>query len=123
LTAFESKTMPAKKNPLNLNPLQLRTLALLQALAALEDHGRPAEEEGHRVVTGIPGRHGDHFHVGEALVSASDATGLGNEAAWVALERKGLLRSLFPVAAVLTPAGLAYDTGVADRILHRPAGH
>jgi hypothetical protein len=123
LTEFESKTMRAKKNPLNLNPLQLRTLALLQALAALEEHGRPAEEEGHRVVTGIPGRHGDHFHVGEAVVSSRDATGLGNEAAWVALERKGLLRSLFPVAAVLTPAGLAYDTGVADRILHRHAGH
>ena len=115
--------MPAKKNPLNLNPLQLRTLALLQALAALEDHGRPAEQEGHRVVTGIPGRHGDHFHVGEAVVLARDATGLGNEAAWVALERKGLLRSLFPVAAVLSPAGLTYDTGVAEQILHRHAGH
>ena len=123
MTEFESKTMPAKKNPLNLNPLQLRTLALLQALAALEGHGRPAEEEGHRVVTGIPGRHGDHFHVGEAVVFARDATGLGNEAAWVALERKGLMRSMFPVAAVLTPAGLAYDTGVADQILHRHAGH
>jgi hypothetical protein len=115
--------MVAKRNPLNLNPLQLRTLVLLQALAALEAHSRPAEEEGHRIVTGIPGRHGDHFHVGEAVVSARDATGLGNEAAWVALERKGLLRSMFPMAAVLTPAGLAYDTGIADRVLHRHAGH
>lgn len=115
--------MPPKKNPLKLNPLQLRTLALLQALAALEEHGRPADEEGHRLVTGIPGRHGDHFHVGEAVVFARDATGLKNEAAWIILERKGLLRSMFPVAAVLTPAGLAYDTGVADQILHRHAGH
>jgi hypothetical protein len=115
--------MPPKKNPLNLNPLQLRTLALLQALAALEDHGRPTEQEGHRLVTGIPGRHGDHFHVGAAVVHARDATGLHNEAAWVALERKGLLKSMFPMAVVLTPAGLAYDTGVADQILHRHAGH
>jgi hypothetical protein len=30
---------------------------------------------------------------------------------------------MFPVAAVLTPAGLAYDTGVAEQILHRHAGH
>jgi len=37
------------------------------------------------------------------------------------LQRKGLIRSFFPGAAILTPAGLAYDTGLADRILHR--GH
>jgi hypothetical protein len=111
-----------KKNPLNLNPLQLRTLTLLQALARVEGHGRPADD-GHVVVTGIPGQHGDHFHVGEAVVLARDATGLHNEAAWVALERKGLLRSMFPMAAMLTPAGLAYDTGLAEEILHRHAGH
>jgi hypothetical protein len=28
---------------------------------------------------------------------------------------------MFPVAAVLTPAGLAYDTGLRELILHR--GH
>jgi hypothetical protein len=115
--------MPPKANPLNLNPLQLRTLTLLQALARLEGHARPAEEEGHVIVTGFPGQHGDHFHLGDAVVSASDATGLHHEAAWVALERKGLLRSMFPMAAVLTPAGLAYDTGLAERILHRHGGH
>ena len=113
--------MPAKRNPLNLNPLQLKTLTLLQALARLDGHGVPAGEPGHIVVADLPRPHGDHFHLGDAVVQARDATGLGNEAAWTALQRKGLIRSLFPAAAVLTPAGLAYDTGLADRILHR--GH
>ena len=122
ITSFGSP-MPPKQNPLHLNPLQLRTLALLQALARLEGHGRPAEEEGHVLVTGIPGQHGDHFHLGDAIVAARDASGLHNESAWVALARKGLLRSMFPIAAVLTPAGLAYDTGLADKILHRHHDH
>ena len=113
--------MPTKRNPLNLNPLQLRTLTLLQALARLDGHASPAEEPGHVVVANLPRPHGDHFHLGDAIVQARDATGLGNEAAWAALQRKGLIRSLFPRAAVLTPAGLAYDTGLADQILHR--GH
>ena len=39
--------MSQKQNPLNLNPLQLRTLTLLQALAKLEGHAHPVEEEGH----------------------------------------------------------------------------
>ena len=43
------------------------------------------------------------------------------EAAWTALERKGLLKSNFPMAATLTPEGLAYDTGLAGTLLHR--GH
>ncbi len=114
--------MPPKQNPLNLNPLQLRTLTLMQALARIEGHGKPSDD-GHIIVSGFPGRHGDHFHVGDAVVSAGDATGLHNEAAWVALERKGLLRSMFPVAAVLTPAGLSYATGLGDKILHRHGGH
>jgi hypothetical protein len=115
--------MPTKQNPLKLNPLQLRTLTLLQALARLEAHGRPSGDDGHVIVTGFPGQHGDHFHLGDAVVAARDATGLHNEAAWVALERKGLMKSMFPMAAVLTPAGLAYETGLADRILHRHGGH
>ena len=113
--------MPAKRNRLNLNALQLRTLTLLQALARTEGHGVPAEAPGHIVVSNLPRPHGDHFHLGDAIVAARDATGLGNEAAWTALQRKGLIRSFFPGAAILTPAGLAYDTGLADRILHR--GH
>ena len=112
-----------KKNPLNLNPLQLKTLTLMQALAKIEGHGRPSDTPGHVIVTGFPGRHGDHFHVGEAVVAASDATGLHNEAAWIALERKGLIVSHFPQGATLTPAGLAYETDLADAILHRHHGH
>ena len=83
--------MSAKRNPLNLNPLQLRTLTLLQTLARLEGHAGPAEEPGHVVVANLPRPHGDHFHLGDAIVRARDAT------------------------------GLAYETGLADRILHR--GH
>lgn len=111
--------MPPKKNPLNLNALQLKTLTLLQALARIPDHARPVGDDGSLVVTDLPQPHGDHFHLGSAVVLSRDATGLVNEGAWKALERKGLIRSHFPDAAVLTPLGLAYDTGLADAILHR----
>jgi hypothetical protein len=111
--------MPPKKNPLNLNPLQLRTLALLQALARIPGHARPAGEDGALLVGNVPPLHGDHFHLGDAVVKGRDATGLHNPAVWVALERKGLIKSFFPEAATLTPSGLAYDTGLADTILHR----
>src|SRR5690348_2159956 len=104
--------MPPKKNPLSLNPLQLKTLTLLQELARLPGHGRPAEESGAVLVSNLPRPHGDHFHLGEAVVLSRDATGLANAAVWVALERKGLIKSMFPAAALLTPAGLAYDTGL-----------
>jgi hypothetical protein len=108
-----------RKNPLNLNPLQLRTLTLLQELARLAEHAQPGAEPGSIVVAGMPHPHGDHFHLGEAVVASRDATGLGNPAVWVALERKGLIRSMFPEAAELTPLGLAYDTGLAAQILRR----
>jgi hypothetical protein len=111
--------MPPKRNPLNLNPLQLRTLTLLQELARLPGHARPADEAGAVIVSNLPQPHGDHFHLGDAVVLSRDATGLANEAAWVALERKGLIKSMFPMAAVLTAAGLAYDTGLGAAILHR----
>lgn len=111
--------MPPRKNPLNLNPLQLKTLTLLQALAHLPGHAQRADDSGAVLVTGLPQPHGDHFHLGTAVVRSSDATGLANEAAWLALQRKGLIRSMFPQAAVLTPDGLAYDTGLADALLHR----
>ena len=110
--------MPARKNPLNLNPLQLKTLTLLQELARSPSHAERLPDGAIRV-SQLPRPHGDHFHVGEAVVMARDANGLGNPAAWAALERKGLIKSDFPDAAVLTPAGLAYDTGLADSILHR----
>ena len=113
--------MPTRTNPLKLNPLQLKTLTLLQELAGLEGHGTPAAEAGHIRVAGLPRPHGDHFHVGPGVVRSQDASGLSNPAVWVALERKGLLRSEFPVAAVLTPEGLNYDTGLRDQLFHR--GH
>jgi len=113
--------MPPKKNPLNLNPLQLKTLTLLQELARSPNHAEP-QGDGSVRVSQLPYPHGDHFHVGAAVVMARDANGLGNRAAWVALERKGLIISNFPDAAIVTAAGLAYDTGLADTILHR-GGH
>jgi hypothetical protein len=115
--------MPPKRNPLNLNPLQLKTLTLLQALAAIEGHVIRKEEDGSVLVAGIPAPHGDHFHLGDATVASRDATGLSNQAAWVALERKGLIVSHFPQGATLTATGLGYDTGLADSILHRHTGH
>jgi hypothetical protein len=113
--------MPPKRNPLSLNPLQLRTLTLLQALAKLPEFSRPGEEVG-SVVVRPPDPHGDHFHLGEAVVTTRDATGLHNPAVWVALERKGLIRSMYPAAAILTALGLGYETGLRDTILRR-GGH
>jgi hypothetical protein len=115
--------MPPKRNPLNLNPLQLKTLTLLQALTRIDGHVIRREEDGTVMIAGVPQPHGDHFHLGDAVVSSKDATGLSNQAAWTALERKGLIHSHFPQGATLTPAGLAYDTGLTDTILHRHAGH
>lgn len=110
--------MPPKKNPLNLNPLQLRTLTLLQALTRIPGHARPAAD-GALLVGNPPRPHGDHFHLGDAVVMTRDATGLQNQAVWVALERKGLIKSFFPDGAAVTQAGLAYETGVDGAILHR----
>jgi LmbE family N-acetylglucosaminyl deacetylase len=114
--------MPPKRNPLNLNPLQLKTLTLLQELARIA--GKPAAEDepGSLAITQLPDPHGDHFHLGEAVVAARDATGLRNPAVWAALERKGLIRAKLPEAVILTPLGQQYDTGMHDAILHR-AGH
>lgn len=115
--------MPPKRNPLNLNPLQLKTLALMQELARLA--GKPAaedEEPGGLAITELPHPHGDHFHLGDSIVAARDATGLRNPAVWVALERKGLIRPKLPEAVILTARGQEYDTGLRERILHT-AGH
>ena len=110
--------MVKKHNPLNLNSLQLRTLTILQALAQLPDAGEPGPAEGEHTIRRFPGRHADHFHVGDFVVSGSDATGLFNEAVWNALSRKGLARSVWPDAITLTGHGLSYATGLAAEILH-----
>jgi hypothetical protein len=115
--------MPQKRNPLNLNPLQLKTLTLLQELARIA--GKPAAAEdgepGSLAITEFPSAHGDHFHLGEAMVAARDATGLRNLAVFAALERKGLIRPKFPEAVILTPLGQEYDTGLRDTLLRRAA--
>src|SRR5215213_4568838 len=100
--------MPPKRNPLNLNSLQLKTLTLLQELARTAGKPAPDDEAG-VAITDMPHAHGDHFHLGEAVVSARDATGLRNPSVWAALERKGLVRPL-PEAVILTPLGQQYDT-------------
>ncbi|HEY0267391.1 MAG TPA: hypothetical protein VGC16_11600 [Rhizomicrobium sp.] len=109
-------------NPAKLNPLQLRTLTLLQAIAQIPGAARP-EPDGGIAITQFPHAHGDHFHLGDATVRGSDATGLENRNVWNALTRKGLVRADWPHAIALTPEGVGYDTGIADEILHRGGGH
>jgi hypothetical protein len=115
--------MTPKNNPLNLNPLQLKTLTLLQAMARIDMFSQPGEVEGERDITSMPHAHGDHFHLGEYLVMARDATGLNNQAVWTALERKGLVRTNFPKSATMTVEGMTYDTGMAGEILHSGGHH
>jgi hypothetical protein len=111
--------MPPKRNPLNLNALQLKTLTLLQELARIAGQPAADEEAGGVAITEFPHAHGDHFHLGEAVVAARDATGLRNPSVWAALERKGLIHPKLPEAVILTPLGQEYDTGLGDAILHR----
>jgi hypothetical protein len=100
------------KDKIRLNPLQTKTLALMQELARHRETSMLDEKTGEVVVTHMPHPHGDHVHVGDYVVSTKDVSGFSNEAVWVALERKGLARSHFPVAITLTRAGLEYDTGL-----------
>ncbi|MBK1663267.1 hypothetical protein CKO38_10440 [Rhodospirillum rubrum] len=113
--------MQMKRNPQKLNPLQLKTLALFQALA--EDSGRatPDGETGEVTIGSLPHAHGDHMHVGAYMMSTADATGMTNPAVWAALERKGLIKGAYPAALTLTQAGLTYETGVRDKVLHNAA--
>jgi hypothetical protein len=113
--------MPPRRNPLQLNVLQLKTLTLLQELARLPAYSRPGQAPGEVVITLLPQAHGDHFHLGDAVVAARDATGLANRAVWVALERKGLVSRLAEGGVALTAEGLAYATGLRAAILKQPA--
>jgi hypothetical protein len=113
--------MPPKKNPLGLNALQLKTLTVLQQMASSERHAKPAED-GAITVGNFPPPHGDHYHIGDAVVMGRDMTGLQNPAVFAALERKGLLASAGAGGVTVTTEGLGYDTGAeAKAILHR--GH
>lgn len=111
--------MPTRPNPLKLNPLQCRTLAILQQCARTPGLAQPPDESGGVLLLGMPRAHGDHFHLGDAVIRARDATGLGNPAVFNAMVRKGLLRADGSGKPVVTKDGLDYDTGVADDVLHR----
>jgi hypothetical protein len=111
--------MPPKHNPLKLNPLQLRTLTILQVLAGLPNAASKGPGADEVTINVFPQAHGDHFHLGDAVVASKNATGLYNEAVWNALERKGLARAEWPRQLTLTAMGIGYDTGLADEILRR----
>src|ERR1700749_4230295 len=114
--------MPPKHNPLKLNPLQLRTLTLFQAIARIPGAAQQ-RPRGEIAIAQFPNAHGDHFHLGDAVVAGKDATGLYNESVWNALTRKGVAKADYPREIALTPEGLNYDTGEAQGILQRGGGH
>lgn len=114
--------MASRDNPLKLNALQLKTLTLFQAIARFREAASAGPGEGEVTIERFPAAHGDHFHLGDATVRGADATGLNNQAVWVALERKGLARSDFPRAITLTASGMTYETGLAETMFHR-GGH
>lgn len=109
--------MASKRNPLKLNGLQLRTLTVLQELARSPESSTASEGSGEALITLIPQPHGNHIHVGHGVALVKDASGLWNQAVWHALERKGLARARFPIAITLTAEGLAYETGLRERII------
>lgn len=116
---MEGCTVTGRPNPLKLNKLQQRTLALAQVLARDPNAAVADAESGDVTITRVPHAHGDHVHVGSFVVSARDASGFGNPAVWVALARKGLVRDPGTRAIVLTAAGVNYDTGLGDRFLQQ----
>ena len=110
--------MAPRINPLKLNPLQLRTLAIVQALARDPRYAGTGPRPGEMTIERFPQAHGTHLHLGDRVVSARDASGLFNEKVWHALERKGLARSDWPHRITLTPAGLVYETGSGGDLFH-----
>jgi len=111
--------MPPRRNPLKLNKLQLRTLALAQLIAADPKSGARDEATGEVALQSLPQPHGDHVHVADIVVASREVSGFANPAVWTALQRKGLVRPGGPVGITLTADGVAYDTGLAERL--RPA--
>ncbi|MBT6443020.1 MAG: hypothetical protein HOK61_11390 [Alphaproteobacteria bacterium] len=109
--------MPPKKNPLNLNKLQLRTLFLAQLLADDPNFARRDEATGGATLLQVPHAHGNHFHIGQFTVSTREASGLSNPAVWTALGRKGLAYVEGPIGIALTAEGVAYDTGFGAQAL------
>lgn len=113
--------MGLKHNPLKLNGLQLRTLTILQAMTHIPGAASEGPGAGEITLEQFPHAHGDHFHLGEAVVATKDASGLYNEKVWNALERKGLARADWPHRITLTSSGQQYETGLAQEIFHRAA--
>ena len=107
-----------RPNPLKLNPLQLKTLALLQLLAGDESFASAPDEAGAVLIHTLPRPHGNHFHIGGGVVLSKDATGLFNPAVYGALSRKCLVQAGPGGMPVLLPAGRAYDTGIRREIVH-----
>jgi len=108
--------MPPLRNPLKLNNLQLRTLAIAQLLARDPGNGARDEATGDVTLHSLPRPHGDHVHVADIVVPSRAISGFANPAVWTALQRKGLVRPGGPVGIVLTAEGVAYDTGMAERL-------
>lgn len=111
-----------RPNPKKLNPLQLKTLAILQAMAREQAFADPPDQDGTVSIHSLPHRHGDHIHVGAAVVSARDATGLGNRNVLNALARKSLLRHGPAGLPRVTPEGLGYPTGL-DAVILQSTDH
>jgi hypothetical protein len=109
--------MIPKNNPLKLNKLQLRTLALAQVLAGDPETSLKYEKNGCVALLNFPQGHGDHVHVGHYTVSSKDASGFSNPAVWIALERKGPSLPIGPMDISLTPSALIYETGLGDKFL------
>jgi len=108
--------MPPRQNPLKLNKLQLRTLALAQLIAGDPRSGARDEATGEVTLQSLPQPHGDHVHVADIVVAARDVSGFANPAVWTALQRKGLARPGGPVGVILTAEGVGYETGLAERL-------
>jgi hypothetical protein len=110
--------VPSKINPLRLNKLQLRTLALAQVLANDAKSSQRDDVTGEVTLLSLPQPHGDHVHIGGFVVASRDASGFANPAVWTVLARKGLTRPNDPngpMGVTLTVDGLNYDTGLSDR--------
>lgn len=101
---------------LKLNGLQGRTLALMQELAT-DDDLSSEHPDGGRVIHAVPEPHGNHAHIGRLVVSSRFASGLMNENVWRALERKGLIEGQYPFEVRILPEGLAFETGIREKML------
>lgn len=114
--------MATKKNPLKLNKLQARTLALAQVIAGDPRLAQTDETTGEVRILSLPQPHGDHVHIGPFVVSTREISGFSNPAVWTALARKGLAYADDPMTVTLTRAGVDYDTGLGH-LFETPSDH